>query len=95
MPTPKRGFPPLHIGALAADSADVVCFFSRAEGVIRCEVRTIVNGYELLIDRPDAVVQVERFEGAEALNRRWRDVERRLLRQGWRGPAPRQRLKHR
>jgi hypothetical protein len=74
----------------------VVCFFSGVEGVIRCEVRPVLDGdgYELVIDRPDALVQVERFTGAEALNRRWLDVEERLLRQGWRGPAPRQHLKH-
>jgi hypothetical protein len=74
----------------------VVCFFSRAEGIIRCEVRPVLDGdgYELVIDRPDAMVQVERFSGAEALNTRWMDVEKRLLRQGWRGPAPRQHLKH-
>ena len=54
----------------------------------------MADGYELVIDQPDAVVQVERFSGAEALNRRWLDVEGRLLRQGWRGPAPRQHLKN-
>jgi hypothetical protein len=70
----------------------VVCFFSRRGGIIRCEVRTACDGYELLIDRPDAIVQVERFSGAEALNRRWLDVEGCLLKQGWRGPAPRQQL---
>lgn len=80
----------------AADSADVVCFFSRGGGVIRCEVRPVGdrNGYELVIDRPDALLQVERFEGADAVNRRWTDVAGRLLRQGWRGPALRQHLKH-
>jgi hypothetical protein len=72
----------------------VVCFFSRAEGFIRCEVRPAIDGYELVIDRPDSFVQVERFRGAEELNKRWVDVEGRLLRQGWRGPAPRQHLKH-
>jgi len=74
----------------------VVCFFSRAEGVIRCEVRPARDGagYELVIDRPDSAMQVERFSGAEELNKRWVDVEGRLLRQGWRGPAPRQHLKH-
>jgi len=47
----------------------VVCFFSRADSIIRCEVRPVDDGsgYELLIDHPDAVVQVERFSGAEAL----------------------------
>jgi hypothetical protein len=72
----------------------VVCFFCRRGGIIRCEVRTGGDGYELVIDRPDAIVQVERFSGAEALNRRWMDVEGRLLKQGWRGPAPRQQLQH-
>ena len=72
----------------------MVCFFSRSGGIIRCEVRTAGDGYELLIDRPDAVERVERFDGAAALNRRWRDVEGGLLKQGWRGPAPRQQLQH-
>jgi hypothetical protein len=72
----------------------VVCFFSRGGGIIRCEVRPAGDGYELSIDRPDAVVQVERFSGAEALNRRWLDVEGLLLTQGWRGPAPLQQLQH-
>ena len=87
-------FPPIaRIGD--ADTEGVVCFFSRADSVIRCEVRAVDDGsgYELVIDHPDAVVQVERFSGAEALNRRWMDVEGRLLRQGWRGPAPRQQIR--
>jgi hypothetical protein len=75
----------------------VVCFFSRADGIIRCEVRPAGDGdgYDLVIDRPDAAVQIERFSDAEALNKRWMDVEGRLVSQGWRGPAPRQHLKHR
>ena len=88
-------FPPIaRIGR--ADTEGVVCFFSRADSVIRCEVRPVNDGsgYELVIDHPDAVVQIERFDGAEALNQRWIDVEGRLLRQGWRGPAPRQQLKN-
>lgn len=75
----------------------MVCFFSRSEGIIRCEVRPVLDGddsYELIIDRPDAMVQVERFSDAGTLNERWTDVEEGLLRQGWRGPAPLQHLKH-
>jgi hypothetical protein len=77
-----------------ADTRSVVCFFSRADAIIRCEVRSGGGGYELVIDRPDTAVQVERFSGAEALNKRWIDVEGCLISQGWRGPAPRQHLKH-
>lgn len=75
----------------------MVCFFSRADAIIRCEVRPSVkgDGYELVIDRPDAAVQIERFSGAEALNKRWMDVEEYLISQGWRGPAPRQHLHRR
>ena len=86
--------PPTIASIRGADSANVVCFFSRKGGIIRCEVRTAGDGYELEIDRPDAIMQVERFNGAAALNRRWRDVEGGLLKQGWRGPAPRQQLQH-
>jgi hypothetical protein len=40
-----------------------------------------------VIDRPDSMVRVERFGRAEALNKRWRDIEQTLLMQGWRGPG--------
>ena len=65
--------------------------------MIRCEVRhdRSGDGYELVIDRPDSMVRVERFGRAEALNERWRDVEATFLRQGWRGPGPRPRLQAR
>ena len=68
------------------EQTSMVCYFRRAEGVIRCEVRhdRSGDGYELVIDRPDAMVRVERFDGAQALNERWRHVEQSLLRQGWR-----------
>ncbi len=74
----------------------MVCFFKRADGVIRCEVRhdRSGDGYELVIDRPDSMVRVERFQRAEALNKRWRDVETTLLRQGWRGPGLRPRFQY-
>jgi hypothetical protein len=68
----------------------MVCFFSRADDVIRCEVRPGADGYELVIDRPDSLVHVERFSDADALNRRWLDVESTLIKQGWRGPGRRQ-----
>lgn len=65
-------------------------FFRRGEAQIRCEVRTDWNGegYELVIDRTDSMVQVERFRGAGELNRRWTEFEGMLLRDGWRGPRP-------
>ena len=48
-------------------------FFRRGDSLIRCEVRTDWNGegYELVIDRTDAMVRVEWFRGAGELNRRW------------------------
>ena len=72
----------------------MMCFFRRAEDVIRCEVRhdQSGDGYELVIDRPDSMVRVERFRRAEALNERWRDVQQTLLRHGWRGPGLRPRF---
>jgi len=64
-------------------------FFTGAAGVIRCEVRNDerADGYELVIERPDGTIQVEWFSGTAALNERWGDIERGLLKQGWRGPA--------
>ena len=63
-------------------------FFRRGAARIRCEVRTDSDGhgYELVVDRPDAMVSVERFGGPPELNRRWLEIERTLLREGWSGP---------
>jgi len=44
------------------------------------------HGYELVVDRPDAMVSVERFGEPPELNRRWLEIERTLLREGWSGP---------
>jgi len=66
-------------------------FFRRGGASIRCEVRTDAegNGYELIIDRPDVMVSVERFVAPPDLNRRWREIERSLIREGWDGPRVR------
>jgi hypothetical protein len=63
-------------------------FFRRGAASIRCEVRpeSEGNGYELIVDRPDAMVSVERFGAPPELNQRWREIERTLLREGWQGP---------
>jgi hypothetical protein len=63
-------------------------FFRRGAARIRCEVRADSSGlgYELVVDRPDAMVSVERFEEPPELNRRWSEIERTLLREGWSGP---------
>lgn len=65
-------------------------FFRRGEALIRCEVRSDWNGdgYELVIDRPDSMMRVERFRGARELNRRWTELEDGLLKDGWHGPQP-------
>ncbi len=66
-------------------------FFSRGGARLRCEVRTDPrgDGYELVIEPPDAVVRVERFEEPDSLNRRWVTVERMLRQDGWCGPQGR------
>ena len=63
-------------------------FFRRGAATIKCEVRTDDEGagYELIVDRPDAMVSVEHFCEPPALNRRWSEIERTLVREGWRGP---------
>jgi len=65
-------------------------FFRRGDALIRCEVRADWNreGYELVIDRTDAMVRVERFPGARELNQRWLEFEDGLIKSGWRGPQP-------
>lgn len=66
-------------------------FFRRGAVSIRCEVRPDRggDGYELIIDRPDAVVRVEHFREPGELNRRWVDLQRTLIREGWGGPYAR------
>lgn len=66
-------------------------FFRRDGASVRCEVRSDADGtgYELVVDRPDAMVSVERFLAPPDLNRRWREIERSLIREGWDGPLPR------
>jgi hypothetical protein len=63
-------------------------FFRRDDVRVRCEVRTDPqgDGYELVIDRPDTPVRIERFQEPAGLNQRWTDLERTLLREGWWGP---------
>jgi hypothetical protein len=63
--------------------------FRRGDVSIRCEVRADAGGYELIVDRPDAMVSVERFGAPPELNRRWREIERTLRREGWWGPQVR------
>jgi hypothetical protein len=65
-------------------------FFRRGDSLIRCEVRADWNseGYELVIDRSGSMVQVERFNAAGELNRRWSEFEGLLIRDGWLGPQP-------
>ena len=64
-------------------------FFRRGGASIRCEVRPRAggDGYELIVDRPDAMVSVEHFGAPPELNRRWREIERSLIREGWHGPS--------
>jgi hypothetical protein len=72
----------------ADNNNEMFYFFRRGAASIRCEVRTDSGGtgYELIVDRPDAMVSIERFGAPPELNRRWREIERTLIREGWQGP---------
>jgi hypothetical protein len=65
----------------------VFYFFSREGSQIRCEVRVDRTGigYELVVDGPESV-RVEHFNETHDLNRRWLELQRRLVREGWSGP---------
>jgi hypothetical protein len=66
-------------------------FFRRGAVSIRCEVRpdAVGDGYQLVIDRPDSTIRVEHYSGPQELNRRWADLQRTLVREGWGGPHAR------
>jgi len=63
-------------------------FFYRDGVSIRCEVRMDARGeeYELIIERPDAMVRVERFRESAGLNERWASLQQGLREEGWAGP---------
>ena len=65
-------------------------FFRRNGTSIRCEVRadSAGEGYELIVERPNATLSVEHFGAPPDLNRRWQEIERILVREGWQGPHP-------
>jgi hypothetical protein len=51
---------------------------------LRGRVRTSCkgDGYELVVDRPDAMARIERFEERASLGRRWTALEQTHLRVG-------------
>lgn len=63
-------------------------FFERGGTVIHCEIRMDWNGagFELVINAP-GTARVERFEKRAELASRWREVQGRLLSEGWCPPA--------
>lgn len=73
------------------ESREMFYFFRRGAASIKCEVRSdsAGQGYELVVARPDAMIRVERFMAPPDLNRRWREIERTLIREGWNGPRMR------
>ena len=75
----------------AADNPEeMLYFFRRGSASIKCEMRSDAVGmYELIVERPDAKISIERFPEPPALNRRWREIERTLIREGWHGPQVR------
>lgn len=65
----------------------MVSFFEQGGKFVRCETRDLADGgYELLIQGPDGVERLERFETAAALDARMMEVERGYLSAGWFGP---------
>lgn len=58
--------------------------FHREGEYLSCEVRTCLDrkGYELLVKYPTTHV-VEWFEDAPDIERRWTEIRRRLVRDGW------------
>ena len=62
----------------------MIWMFHREGEYLSCEVRTCLDraGYELLVSYPTSQV-VEWFEDAPDVERRWTEIKRRLVRDGW------------
>jgi len=65
----------------------MVSFFEQGGKFIRCETRESGDGaFELVIQGPDGLERVERFDSAGALDARLMEVQRGYQATGWFGP---------
>lgn len=65
-------------------------FFRRGEQFIRCELRSVDDGYQLVIVRADGKEDVEHYDTEERLSARWSSLQQEFLREGWWGPHGRE-----
>lgn len=66
-------------------------FFQKGPDYLRCELRDRDDGtYELLIEEPHVQERVERFQSAQDAQRRWEELQKRFVGDGWFGPYGRE-----
>jgi hypothetical protein len=68
----------------------VFYFFRRGEQFVRCELRKVDDGYQLIILRVDGTEAVEQYDSEDKLTARWSSLQQELLREGWWGPHGRE-----
>jgi hypothetical protein len=67
-------------------------FFHKGPDYLRCELRAddTGQGYDLAITEPGGQERVEHFDTSEAAHRRWAELQKQLVADGWFGPSGRE-----
>jgi hypothetical protein len=66
-------------------------FFQKGPDYLRCELRGRDDGtYELGIQEPGMAERVERFQSSQDAQRRWEELQKRFVGDGWFGPYGRE-----
>lgn len=81
-------------GVAASDKLrGMIWFFERDDRRLHYEIRHCSDGhdYELAITYPDGTQDVERFRDSAQVTERSLELQKRLIAEGWRPPAPAER----
>jgi len=61
-------------------------FFERDQQYRRCEIRSNLSGYAIVISEPDGHERVEIFATSQAAHERWKSLQDLYHHEGWSGP---------
>lgn len=64
-------------------------FFQRGTDLLRCEVRSAVDGdgYEICIIQRDGKERIEHLATSDQVHERWLELHSSFVREGWYGPV--------